>query len=62
VIGRVRGIELHNEQLARDNARLFAELAQLQSLQAGIQAVLHTAVTEGIDAMQVLVKRGSGRR
>ena len=62
MIGRVRGIELHNEQLARDNARLFAELAQLQSLQAGIQAVLHTAVTEGIDAMQVLVKRGSGRR
>ena len=62
MIGRVRGIEMHNEQLARDNARLFAELAQLQSLQAGIQAILHTAVSEGIDAMHVLVRRGSGRR
>lgn len=62
VIGRIRGIEQNNEQLARDNARLFVELAQVQALQAGVQAVLHTAVTEGLDAMQVLVRRGSGRR
>lgn len=55
-LAKIQGMEGRNDQLNRENARLFQEISKLHEHQAALHAVLQAAATEGVEAINTLLQ------